>query len=85
MSWEEPAEELHNGIIRQYHINISEVDTGQQMQLVSTTPSISIASLHPHYTYEWSVAAFTVREGPFSEPQTISTPEDGMCAKRCLS
>ena len=45
-SWEQPLEELRNGIIRQYHITISEVDTGRQLQLVSTAPSISIPSLH---------------------------------------
>ena len=76
-TWEEPLEQLHNGIIRQYHISISELDTGQQLQFVSTTNMMTIPSLHPNYAYEWSVAAFTVGEGPFSATQTISMPEDG--------
>ena len=75
--WEEPLEELRNGIIQQYHVNITEVDTGRQFQLVSSTTSTSVSSLHPYYTYRLSVSAFTIGGGPFSEPQMITTPEDG--------
>lgn len=76
-TWEEPPEEYHNGIIREYHLNITEVDTGREFQVVSTTTLISVSSLHPHYTYQWAVSAFTVGEGPFSPSQRISTPQDG--------
>ena len=76
-SWEEPAVEHHNGIIREYHINITEVDTGRTFQVVSSTTSISVSSLHPYYTYRWAVSAFTISEGPFTSIQTISTPQDG--------
>lgn len=76
-TWEEPMEELRNGIIRQYHINFTEVETERQMQAVSTTTTISLSSLHPYYTYHWAVSAFTVSRGPFTESQTIVTPEDG--------
>lgn len=75
--WEEPLEELRNGIIRQYHINITEVDTGRQFQIVSSTTSTSVSSLHPHYTYRWAVSAFTIGGGPFSQFQITTTPEDG--------
>ena len=77
LAWEEPQEEDRNGIIRQYHINVTEVNTRRQFQVVSTTTSISISSLHPDYTYQWTVAAFTIGLGPFSISETISTPEDG--------
>ena len=77
LAWEEPQEEDRNGIIRQYHINVTEVNTRRQFQVVSTTTSISISSLHPDYTYQWTVAAFTIGLGPFSTSETISTPEDG--------
>lgn len=76
-TWEEPLEEQQNGIIREYHINITEVVTGRQFQVVSTTTSISVSSLHPYYTYQWAVSAFTVGEGPFSPIQTMLTPQDG--------
>ena len=77
LAWEEPPEEDRNGIIRQYHINMTEVNTGRQFQVVSTTTSIAVSSLHPDYTYRWTVAAFTIGLGPFSTSETISTPEDG--------
>lgn len=77
-TWEEPLEELRYGIIRQYHINVTEIDTERQFQAVSSTTSISISSLHPFYTYRWAVSAFTIGGGPFSQFQTITTPEDGM-------
>ena len=76
-TWEEPLEQLRNGIIRQYHINITEVDTGRQFQIVSSTTSTSVSSLHPYYTYQWAVSAFTIGGGPFSQPQMITMPEDG--------
>ena len=76
-AWEPPVEEDRNGIIRQYRINIVEVDTGRQFEVVSTTTSISVSSLHPYYTYQWVVSAFTIGAGPYSTSQTISTPEDG--------
>ena len=77
-TWEEPLEELRYGIIRQYHIDVTEIDTGRQFQAVSSTTSISVSSLHPFYTYRWAVSAFTIGGGPFSQFQTITTPEDGM-------
>ena len=76
-TWEEPLEGLRNGIIRQYQINVTEVNTGRQFQVVSSTTSISVSSLHPYYTYWWAVSAFTIGGGPFSQSQMITTPEDG--------
>ena len=75
--WEAPPEEDHNGIIREYRINITELETGREFQMVSSTTSISVSSLHPYYTYQWAVTAFTVGEGPFSTVQSIVTPQDG--------
>ena len=83
--WEQPLQELRNGIIRQYHISVTEVDTRQQFQVVSTTTSVSVSSLHPYYTYQWAVSAFTTGRGPFSQSQMIMTPEDGIFfSTRCL-
>ena len=76
-SWNEPLQQHHNGIIREYHVNITELDTGRRFQVVSSTTSVSVSSLHPFYTYEWTVSAFTVGEGSYSVPLPIATPEDG--------
>ena len=76
-TWEAPPEEDRNGIIREYHINVTELETGREFQVVSSTTSISVSSLHPYYTYQWAVSAFTIGEGPFSAIQSILTPQDG--------
>ena len=46
-------------------------------RVVSGTTSVSVSSLHPYYTYQWAVSAFTIGEGPFTPIQTITTPQDG--------
>lgn len=76
-TWEAPSEEDRNGIIREYRINVTELETGREFQMVSSTTSISVSSLRPYYTYQWAVTAFTVGEGPFSAVQSILTPQDG--------
>lgn len=76
LSWEEPSGR-HNGIIREYRLNITEVETGRLFQNVSATTTLLISNLHPDYTYEWTVAAVTVGEGPYSDIHSITTLEDG--------
>ena len=67
----------HNGIIREYRLNITEVDTGRAFQRVSPSTNLTVSGLHPDYAYEWKVAAITVGEGPFSNASRAMTPEDG--------
>ena len=43
-----------------------------------TSTSITIGSLYPSYTYQFSVAAYTVANGPTSIPVIITLPEDGI-------
>ena len=45
--------------------------------LSSTTESVLVHHLHPYYTYECVVSAFTVDSGPYSEVLTVTTSEDG--------
>ena len=80
--WDEPLEEHRNGIIRQYHVNVTDskldsVNERQSLLLASTTNSLSVSSLHPYRIYQWAVSAFTIGLGPFTALQTITTPEDG--------
>jgi len=79
LSWSPPLREHHNGIIRQFWINVTEVDTGRRYQMTSFGSSLTISSLHPFYTYEFSVAAYTIGPGPFSEPSVQLMPQDGKC------
>lgn len=76
LSWGAPAGR-HNGIIREYRVNITETETGRVFQQISTTTTLTVSSLHPDYTYEWIVTAFTVGEGPYSVTSRVTTLEDG--------
>ena len=76
LSWSPPPEH-HNGVIRQFWINITEADTGRRFQLISVGTSFTVSSLHPFYTYSFQIAAYTVNLGPFSEPSLLQMPQDG--------
>ncbi len=77
-SWSPPDEEVQNGVIREYRIQLEEIDTGNTSSYISLSTSIEISSLHPDRTYELSVAAFTVAIGPYSVIVNVTTLEDGM-------
>ena len=65
------------GIIRDYIIRVSEVNTGLVIDYQTSLTSITI-SVHPDYVYRCSVSAFTVAAGPFSNVVTVKTPQDGI-------
>ena len=77
MSWVLPPFEHQNGIIREYQVNITERETGRTYYLTTAATSLTVPSLHPFYTYDCKVAAFTIAQGPYSEKLSITMPEDG--------
>jgi len=78
LSWEAPNPEDRNGIIRQYTVNITELDTRTLTQLVTNDTTITAFSQHPYYTYSCVVAAETsVGLGPFTSSRAVQMPEDG--------
>ena len=77
LTWQPPSVEVRHGVVRQYQINITEVDSGIELVLYSSTPSVNLADLHPFYTYLCRVRAFTVGYGPFTENFMFMTLEDG--------
>ena len=77
LAWQDPDSRFHNGMIRGYKVNISEIETGQLRQLDAQRSPIIVAMLHPYYRYQYSVAAYTVVVGPYSVPGTVQMPEDG--------
>lgn len=68
---------LRNGIVREYKVNITEVETDREIVLYSMDSPLTVSTLHPFYTYVCRVSAFTVEYGPYSEEFLIVTPQDG--------
>ena len=93
LSWEPPSLEEQNGLLVQYHVIVMEtqilyLDNGtviSQMGMnfnrtynVSEGRTQLIDMLHPSYNYTVRIAAATVVGiGPFSNPITVMTLEDG--------
>lgn len=78
LGWEPPPNDTHNGIIRGYHINCTEVDTATTFNTSSTETEIIISDLHPDYMYSCKVSAVTVESGVFSGNITVQTDEAGL-------
>ena len=77
--WDPPPADAQNGIITQYRINITEVQTGRSFTLFSSTTSVNVTSLHPYYTYNCAIAAVTtIGAGPYTSVITVVTLQDGM-------
>ena len=68
-----------NGVIREYRINVTEVETGDLRQF--TTPAgvreLVVGPLHPYYSYRSTIVAFTIEVGPYSTAITVRTEEAG--------
>ena len=77
VSWDPPSFDSQNGIITEYRINITELETGNVISLISFNTFITVQFLHPYYTYVCVVSAVTNAEGPPSEEVVITTPQDG--------
>ena len=60
LSWSAPLFEDCNGVIRHYIVNVTELETGYEFGEVTTHMARTYSSLHPYYTYEFSVYAVTV-------------------------
>ena len=77
IQWDPPSPDYHNGIIRQYWVNIYTVETRENRTEVFTDTVATIAFLIPSFSYHFSVTAFTVAAGPYSTIISITMPEDG--------
>ena len=77
IQWTAPPSEDQNGVIRKYLINVTAIDTGKKDTYIFTGTTAIIASLIPSFTYEFTLSAYTVASGPYSNVTTITLPEDG--------
>ena len=79
LTWDPPPPEDVNGVIREYRINITEIETGDLRQF-TTPPNVRelvVGPLHPYYSYRSTIVAFTIEVGPYSTAITVRTEEDG--------
>ena len=77
ISWDSLLSEDENGIVRNYLINVTEIQTGNMFQTTSPDESAVLDNLHPAYEYTFRIAAYTIGSGPYSTVFTITTLEDG--------
>ena len=84
LSWDAPLEANQNGIIRQYHINVTEVDTARQWTLISMTNTYLLNFLRPHYTYLYSIAAVTTSTGPYTQLFNFTVPPESKLIESCV-
>ena len=78
LSWQPLLPEQRNGIIIRYVVNVTTVETGEGFELVSALDRLTVDSLHPHWTYIFTVSGETgVGVGPPSLAVTATTLEDG--------
>ena len=66
-----------NGIILYYVINITVIDSSENIYEETEETILELSELHPFYTYLISVSAFTIDYGPFSPEVSLTLPQDG--------
>ena len=77
LQWSPPESQYQNGVVDYYLINVVEVETGAVTNYTSLSTTYYISPLHPAYTYQCTVAAYTVGLGPFSNYIVVTTAEHG--------
>lgn len=76
LEWIPPPSEYWNGIIRQYVLIRTELETGTNVVTRSLPQAEhTVGNLHPFYNYNFSVCAVTVLQGPCSDAYTVKTLE----------
>lgn len=77
LQWKPLPLQYHNGLLRQYWINITEEDTGEsKIETVTDTVGV-LVDLTPSFTYHFRVSAYTVAVGPYSDPIAVTMPQNG--------
>ena len=77
--WDPPSLEDWNGIITFYTIQITVLNSGEELFFNSTSINFTVSSLSPYTEYLCTVAAGTsVGIGAFAELIVVQTAEEGM-------
>ena len=76
LTWDSPALDTHNGVIRKYIIQV--VDSSNTQSLYNVTGNtVTITNLLPYADYDIAVSAYTVANGPFSSYLSVTSDEAG--------
>ena len=80
VSWDPPPLLTQNGLILFYTLILTHNVSGQEEVYTSPNTSLILSSLSPYTWYQCTVTANTaIGAGPFFDPVTIQTPQDGTC------
>ena len=71
LSWRPPLVEDRNGIIREYDIEVVELNTTTVFMYTIQDPYVLINHLDPNTVHVCRIAAVTTGKGPYSEMITI--------------
>ena len=79
IAWQPPLPEERNGVIREYNIKVIDVESGQVLRFRKdgSDTMLTLTSLHPFYTYQCSISAVTIGNGPPAYVEVI-THEQGV-------
>ena len=80
ISWDHPPDDTLYGMIREYRITITELETRAVFNTStdSETTQLAVNSLHPFYTYTFYIVPVTVDVGTNHTEITIRTAEAGI-------
>ena len=75
VTWDPPAAEHQNGIIRYYIVNTTSQlsEPPHWVSTMSSETTVEVVGLYPFTTYGLRIAAFTIGAGPTSSPINVTT------------
>ena len=71
-------------MIRYYYITVTDVSTGNVSYVTSSQEEVTLIGLTPYTDYDIAMAAYTIGEGPYSAPISVTTEEDGKIVTSCI-
>ena len=80
VSWDPPQPEKQNSPLSEYILVVAGIDSDEEYELRPSPEAneITISSLHPFYTYTYTIAAVTTGVGPYSPAVSFQMPEEGI-------
>ncbi len=71
-------------MIRHYAVRVCQIEPEGQCEDHQATGTTTLElTLHPHYRYSWTVAAYTIARGPYNQSLPFQMPEDSKCMMSC--